>query len=442
MVQFFKQSKPKLAPQAPLDVTIAEVNSHGIGVTRHQGKPLFVPAALKGERVQVRIEQQNAKYQTARLLKILTPTASRAQPFCPYINDCGGCSLQHMAVSEQRALKARTLTQLFSRQGINDLPEPKWLTHSVNQGYRRVARLAIRLQGKGVALGFRRSQSHQLVEIDHCGVLRPALSLLIAPLRTLLNQLKATKQLGHIELYEAAEGVAILLRHTASLAATDLELLLSFAQSRELALFLQDDNSRRPLHVPFSLYYQIDNIKVSFTPGDFIQINGPLNSQLVAKAQDWLAPAPEHAILDLFCGVGNFSLPLAAAGHSVIGVEGVMEMVEQARGNAEDNELSHARYYRGDLAADFTQEPWAQQGFERVLLDPGRAGAEQVMPYLCQLAPERLLYVSCNPVTLARDSQPLLAAGYKLTRLCLIDMFPHTVHCEAMALFELDSVKG
>lgn len=437
MVQFFKQSKPKLATQAPLNVTIAEVSSHGIGVTRHQGKPLFVPAALKGEQVRVRIEQQNAKYQTARLLKVLTPAATRAQPFCPYINDCGGCSLQHMAVNEQRALKARTLAQLFSRQGITNLPEPEWLTDSATQGYRRVARLSIRLQGKGVALGFRRSQSHQLVEIEHCGVLRPQLSALIAPLRTLLNALKATKQLGHIELYDASEGVAILLRHTGSLSAHDLELLVSFAQSRDLALFLQDDNSRRPLHVPFSLYYQIDNIKLSFTPGDFIQINGPLNGQLVAKAQDWLAPTPNYTVLDLFCGVGNFSLPLAAAGHAVIGVEGVMEMVEQARGNAEDNGLDQAQFYRADLAADFTQEPWAQQGFERVLLDPGRAGAEQVMPYLCELAAERLLYVSCNPVTLARDSLPLLAAGYRLTRLCLIDMFPHTVHCEAMALFEL-----
>ena len=437
MVQFFKQSKPKLAPQAPVDVTIAEVNSHGIGVARHQGKPVFVAGALKGEPVRVRIEQQNTKYQTARLLKVLSPAAHRTLPFCPYINDCGGCSLQHMALAEQRALKARTLTQLFSRQGISELPEPEWLTEASAQGYRRVARLAIRLQGKGVALGFRRSQSHQLVEIEHCGVLRPALSALIAPLRQLLNQLQATKQLGHIELYEAAEGVAVLLRHTASLAARDLELLLSFAQSRDLALFLQDDTNRRPLHVPFSLYYQIDNIKLSFTPGDFIQINGPLNGQLVAKAQDWLAAKDNHTVLDLFCGVGNFSLPLAAAGHTVVGVEGVMEMVEQARGNAEDNDLRQAHFYRADLAADFTQAPWAQQGFDRVLLDPGRAGAEQVMPYLCQLAPERLLYVSCNPVTLARDSLPLLAVGYKLTRLCLIDMFPHTVHCEAMALFEL-----
>lgn len=437
MVQFFKQSKPKLAPQAPLDVTIAEVNSHGIGVTRHQGKALFVPAALKGERVRVRIEQQNAKYQTAQLLKVLTPSAIREKPFCPYINECGGCSLQHMAVAEQRTLKARTLVELFSRQGISELPELEWLADSPAQGYRRVARLAIRLQGKGVALGFRRSQSHQLVEIAHCGVLRPQLSELIAPLRSLLNQLKASKQLGHIELYQAEEGIAVLLRHTASLLAHDLELLVAFAQTRDLALFLEDDNSRRPLHVPFSLYYQIDNIKLSFTPGDFIQINGQLNSQLVAKAQHWLAPTPGNAVLDLFCGVGNFSLPLAAAGHLVIGVEGVMEMVEQARGNAEDNGLSQAQFYRADLAVDFTQESWAQQGFDRVLLDPGRAGAEQVMPYLCQLAPARLLYVSCNPVTLARDSRPLLAAGYKLTALCLIDMFPHTVHCEAMALFEL-----
>lgn len=438
MVQFFKENKPKAQAQPPLEVTIVELNAHGVGLARYQGKPLFVPGALKGERVRVRLQVQNNKYQSASLLKVLTPSAERQKPFCPYSADCGGCALQHMPVAHQRTLKARTVAQLFARHDIDTLPEPEWLNGDEHQGYRRVARLAIRRQGKGVSLGFRRGQSHDLVEIEHCGVLRPALSELIAPLRQLLNRLKAVKQLGHLELYDADEGVALLLRHTGSLAPRDLELLLAFAQTRHLALFLQDDSARRPLHVPFSLYYQIDNIKLSFTPGDFIQVNGGLNERMVRLAQQWLAAEPGQPVLDLFCGVGNFSLPLAAAGHPVVGVEGVMEMVEQARGNAEDNALPLAQFHRADLAADFTREPWALQGFERVLLDPGRAGAEQVMPYLQQLSPERLLYVSCNPATLARDSQALLAAGYRLSRLCLIDMFPHTLHCEAMALFELN----
>ena len=437
MVQFFKESKAKPQNQPLLDVTVVDLNMQGVGMARYQGRPLFVPGALKGEQVRVRLQVQNNKYQTASLIKVLKPSPARLKPFCSYSADCGGCSLQHMPVDNQRTVKADAVSRLFARQGIEQLPELEWLEQAQTQGYRRVARLAIRLQGKGVALGFRRSQSHQLVEIEHCGVLHPVLSALITPLRQLLNQLKAIKQLGHLELYDAAEGVALLLRHSGTLLPRDLELLLSFAQSKNVALFLQDDNGRRPLHVPFSLYYQIDNIRLSFTPGDFIQINAALNAQMVSQALDWLAPEPDQPILDLFCGIGNFSLPLAAAGHPVIGVEGVMEMVEQARGNAEDNDLAQASFYRTDLAADFTQEPWARQGFERVLLDPGRAGAEQVMPYLCQMAPKRLLYVSCNPVTLARDSQLLIAGGYQLQRLCLIDMFPHTAHCEAMALFEL-----
>lgn len=440
MVQFFKESKPKPQSQPLLDVTVVDVNMHGVGVARYQGRPLLVAGALKGEQVRVRLAVQNNKYQSAHLVNVLKAADTRLTPFCRYIHECGGCTLQHMPSDEQRRLKADAVRRLFARQGIDNLPEVEWIAPSYTQEYRRVARLAIRLQKKGVALGFRRGQSHQLVEVEDCGVLRPALSVLITPLRQLLNQLKALKQLGHLELYEAEEGVAILLRHTGSLLASDLERLLSFAQQEKVALFLQDDNSRRPLHVPFSLYYQIDNIKLSFTPGDFIQINGALNAQMVAQAQAWLAAEPGAPILDLFCGVGNFSLPLANAGHPVVGVEGVMDMVEQARGNAEDNNLSLATFYRADLAADFTQAPWAQQGFDHVLLDPGRAGAEQVMPYLCQMEPKRLLYVSCNPVTLARDSQPLLAAGYQLVRLSLIDMFPHTGHCEAMALFEL--VKG
>ncbi|PSJ42654.1 23S rRNA (uracil(1939)-C(5))-methyltransferase RlmD [Zobellella endophytica] len=435
MVQFFKVKKPDTQAQAPLDVTILELNPHGLGVARHQGKPLFVPGVLAGERVRVRLTSQNSRYLTASPVKVLTPSPLRVKPFCPYSSQCGGCSLQQVPAAGQRELKARGVQRLFDRLQLT-LPSPEWLA-GPELGYRRVARLAIRRQGQGVALGFRRSQSHELVEIDHCGVLRPALSALIVPLRQLLNRLKSRRQLGHLELYDAAEGVALLLRHTDALPSRDLDLLLAFAQERELALFLQDDQGRRPLHVPFSLYYQVDNIRLSFTPGDFIQVNSEPNEAMVRQALDWLAPAPGHRILDLFCGIGNFALPLAAAGNAVIGVEGVMEMVEQARGNAEDNRLDHARFYRADLAADFTAEPWAREGFERVLLDPGRAGAEQVMPYLLKLSPERLVYVSCNPATLARDSQVLLAGGYRLSRLALIDMFPHTVHCEAMALFEL-----
>ncbi|ATG72856.1 23S rRNA methyltransferase [Zobellella denitrificans] len=436
MVQFFKVKKPDVQAQAPLEVEVLELNAHGVGVARHQGKPLFVPGVLAGERVRVRLTGQNSKYRTASLAKVLRASPQRQKPFCPYTAQCGGCSLQHVPLVDQRALKARAVARLFARHGVEALPEPEWLTGE-GQGYRRVARLAIRRQGKGVALGFRRHQSHELVEIDHCGVLAPSLSALIPPLRALLNRLQAVRQLGHLELYQAAEGIALLLRHGGALSNRDLDSLLAFAQERELALFLQDDVGRRPLHVPFPLYYQIDNIKLSFTPGDFIQINGRLNEQLVRQALAWLAPEPGQAVLDLFCGVGNFSLPLAAAGHPVVGVEGVMEMVEQARGNAEDNDLPGARFHRADLAADFTAESWARQGFGAVLLDPGRAGAEQVMPYLLKLSPRRLLYVSCNPATLARDSEALLAGGYRLARLGLIDMFPHTAHCEAMALFEL-----
>ncbi|WP_107850857.1 23S rRNA (uracil(1939)-C(5))-methyltransferase RlmD [Oceanimonas marisflavi] len=436
MVQFFKVKKPAAPVQTPLDIRILELNSHGMGVARHQGKPLFVAGVLPGEEVRVKLTTQTSRYATATLQKVLKASPDRIKPFCAHVADCGGCNLQQLPLEAQRTLKQKAVFSLFGRHGVNELPEPEWL-QGEGQGYRRVARLAIRRRGKGVALGFRRSQSHELAEIEHCGVLTPVLSALIAPLRQLLNRLTALRQLGHLELYDSAEGVALLLRHKGHLPAPDLDALLAFAQARTLALFLQDDTARRPLHVPFPLYYQIDNLRLSFTPGDFIQINAALNERMVRQAIDWLAPDPGAPVLDLFCGIGNFSLPLAAAGHPVTGVEGVMEMVEQARGNAEDNRLNQARFYRADLATDFTQEPWVAQGFGHVLIDPGRAGAERVMPYLAELAPERLLYVSCNPATLARDSEVLLAAGYRLSRLGLIDMFPHTPHCEAMALFEL-----
>ncbi|OYD24660.1 23S rRNA (uracil(1939)-C(5))-methyltransferase RlmD [Oceanimonas baumannii] len=436
MVQFFKVKKPSAPAKAPLDVRIIELNGHGMGVARHQGKPLFVAGVLPGEEVRVQLTAQTSRYATASLQKVIKPSPDRLKPFCIHTSDCGGCNLQQLPLVSQRELKQKAVLSLFGRHGMTELPEPEWLVGE-GQGYRRAARLAIRRQGKGVALGFRQSQSHELVQVESCGVLAPVLSKLIGPLRQLLNRLCSLRLLGHIELYDAAEGVALLLRHKGNLPAADLDILLAFAQEYALALFLQDDTGRRPLHVPFPLYYQLSNLTLSFTPGDFIQVHGTLNEAMVQQAIDWLAPEPGMPVLDLFCGIGNFSLPLAAAGHPVVGVEGVMEMVEQARGNAEDNQLPQARFYRADLAADFTREPWAEEGFSQVLIDPGRAGAEQVMPYLAKLSPERLLYVSCNPATLARDSEVLLAAGYRISRFGLIDMFPHTPHCEAMALFEL-----
>ncbi|GAA3541165.1 23S rRNA (uracil(1939)-C(5))-methyltransferase RlmD [Zobellella aerophila] len=436
MVQFFKVRKPDPKALGVLDIDILELNGHGVGLARYRGKPLFVPGTLPGEKVRVRLTGQHSKYHKGQLLKVLQPSPRRTKPFCSYIDSCGGCSLQHLPPELQHQSKELSLNLLFSRLLPAPLPLDGWLT-GPERGYRRVARLAIRRQGKGVALGFRRAQSHELVEIDHCGVLHPELSALIVPLRQLLNRLKGSRQLGHLELYHCAQGIALLLRHTDAFSDRDLDTLLSFAQQHALTLVLQDDKDRRPLHVSFPPYYQLDGFKLAFTPGDFIQVNPVANEAMVTQAIDWLAATPEQRVLDLFCGVGNFSLPLAARVKSVVGVEGVQEMVEQARGNAEEHGCHNVRFYRADLASDFTREPWAQEGFDAVLLDPGRAGAERVMPYLVGMAPGRLVYVSCNPATLARDAEVLLAGGYRLTRMGLTDMFPHTAHSEVMALFEL-----
>ncbi|MGY3870826.1 23S rRNA (uracil(1939)-C(5))-methyltransferase RlmD [Aeromonas crassostreae] len=439
MAQFFKPQKKSTQPQR-IEFTVDSLDHHCVGIGRHQGKAIFVEGALPGERVKARIVDDKKHYGHGALQQVVLPADNRISPFCAHYRECGGCNAQHMSQADQQAAKQAGLVSLFERLGNIQAPALAPVLTGGSRAYRRVCRLAIKFDknGRCTRVGFRRRQSSDLVEIGACPVLVDPLSALITPLRECLNRLKSQRELGHVELIQAEQGILMLLRHTGRPNEADRALLVAFAQAQGIDLYLQAADERiEPLSQQFEPAYSLDGLTLAFAPADFIQINGGINQAMVAQAIDWLGVGVGDKVLDLFCGIGNFTLPLARKAREVVGVEGDLAMVARASQNAKRNGIDNARFYKADLSGDIAGMSWAREGFDLVLLDPARPGALEVMDHVVKLSPRRVVYVSCNPVTLARDSKVLVEGGYKLTRLGMLDMFPHTGHLESMALFEL-----
>ncbi|WP_429180521.1 23S rRNA (uracil(1939)-C(5))-methyltransferase RlmD [Aeromonas salmonicida] len=438
MAQFFKPQKKSTQPQR-IEFTVDSLDHHCVGIGRHQGKAIFIEGALPGEQVKARILDDKKQYAHAALQQVMTPAANRIAPFCNHYRECGGCNAQHLGEADQQAAKEAGLVSLFERLGQIKAPVLEPVLTGESRAYRRVCRLAIKFDknGRCTRVGFRRRQSNDLVEIEGCPVLAEPLSALIVPLRECLNRLKSQRELGHAELIQAEQGIMMLLRHTGRPNEADRALLVAFAQAQGIDLYLQAADERiEPLHQAFQPSYSLDGLSLAFAPGDFIQVNGPINQSMVAQALAWLGASKDDKVLDLFCGIGNFTLPLARQAREVVGVEGDLAMVARAEENARRNGIDNARFYKADLSGDIVGMSWAREGFDLVLLDPARPGALEVMGHVVKLSPKRVVYVSCNPVTLARDSQVLVKGGYRLVRLGMLDMFPHTGHLESMALFE------
>ncbi|WP_324013360.1 23S rRNA (uracil(1939)-C(5))-methyltransferase RlmD [Aeromonas hydrophila] len=438
MAQFFKPQKKSTQPQR-IEFTVDSLDHHCVGIGRHQGKAIFIEGALPGEQVKARILEDKKQYAHAALQQVVTPAANRIAPFCSHYRECGGCSAQHLAEADQRAAKEAGLVSLFERLGNIQPPALEPVLGGESRAYRRVCRLAIKFDknGRCTRVGFRRRQSNDLVEIGGCPVLAEPLSVLIRPLRECLNRLKSQRELGHAELIQAEQGILMLLRHTGRPTEADRAQLIEFAKTQGIDLYLQAaDEQIEPLHQQFAPSYSLDGLSLAFAPGDFIQVNAPVNQRMVEQALCWLEAGKDDKVLDLFCGIGNFTLPLACQAREVVGVEGELAMVARAEENARRNGINNARFYKADLSGDIAGMSWAREGFDLVLLDPARPGAFEVMEHVVKLSPRRVVYVSCNPVTLARDSQVLVKGGYRLVRLGMLDMFPHTGHLESMALFE------
>lgn len=448
MAQFFK-AKPNSSKQlsAKLSLSVEQLDHLGAGIAQHQGKVVFIPGALPDETVTVQLTEQKKNYARAKLIKVDSSSPERVEPECPHYHTCGGCDLQHMSLSGQREHKEAALLDIMAKFAGTEGGALSPALTGEGWHYRRRARLATLFDKntKHLSLGFRAASSSNVVPISQCLVLAKPLSDLIVPFAKLLNQLSAKASLGHLELIAADNGHFAVLRITKALNDKDLAKLSAFAELYQIHICLQDNEGQfqgvgaelvLPVYQLLDENAQLDAVSLSFTPGNFVQVNGQINKAMVAQAMDWLAPAPDERILDLFCGMGNFSLPLAKMGADVIGVEGVAEMVTQARVNAKANNLDKLTFYHGDLSADLSLEPWMGK-IDKLLLDPARAGAFESLQWLKKMKPRKVVYVSCNPASLARDSAVLLERGYRLQQLGLIDMFPQTHHIEAMALFEL-----
>lgn len=439
--------KKKLPPAGEFTADIIDLDHEGRGFARVEGKATFIADALPGERVRFRYLRTSRDVDEGQCVAVETPSPHRVTPGCAHFGLCGGCSMQHLSAEQQIAFKQKQMLDQLERSGkvvpaevAAPICGPVW-------GYRRRARLGVRdVPKKGTVLvGFRERESHLLAALERCEVVDPRVGHKLRELGELIASLSIRRFVPQIEVACAQDVVALVFRVLQAPSEADREALRVFGAREGFDIYLQTGgpDSIRPLDTAKLLEYSPDGspLALRFEPTDFIQVNGNISQQTVNQALDWLDLQPGERVLELFCGLGNFSLPLARRGAQVLAVEGESGLVQRARENAQRNGLD-IRFEKADLFQSTGNESWLQPAFDKVLLDPPRAGAKEILPIVAKRKPQRIVYVSCHPGTLARDAGTLVHEfGYKLLRAGVMDMFPHTSHVESMAVFELPPSK-
>ena len=433
----------------PFDVYIDSLDHEARGVARVDGKVVFVEGALPGEHVTAQIVKKKPKFNTARTLEVHHQSWLRVKPACPHFGVCGGCAMQHLAPDAQVAVKQRVLEDAFKH--LAGLKPEQMLApiHGPSWGYRYRARLTVRLVPRkgGILVGFHERRSGYVADMTSCAVLPKKLSDLLVPLRRLIESLSAPASIPQIEVAVGDEVTALVLRHLEPLTQEDLSCLREFGQANDVQWWLQpkglDTVHLLEGQAPLELAYCLPafNVRMPFKPTDFTQVNHEINRVLVSRALTLLDVQPTDRVLDLFCGLGNFTLPLARQAHTVMGIEGSEALVERAQQAATLNGIVNTEFTARNLFEFNAEELSALPVFDRILIDPPREGALAVCEALAVQAPsarpKRLVYVSCNPATLARDAAVLCTqGGYRLRQAGVINMFPHTGHVESIAVFE------
>ena len=431
-------------PQAGERVRIDGLAHDGRGVGRLAGKAVFVAGALPGEQARIRRLARHARHDEAQLLELLEASADRVVPPCAAFARCGGCALQHLAPAAQLAAKSTELLSQLKRIGRLEPARVLQPVTGPDLGYRRRARLGVKYlaREKRAIVGFRARDSAQLAALDRCPVLAAPADELCAALAALIGTLTIPTEVPQIEVAVTDAVTVLVLRLLAPLGAGDAERLRVFAREHGIEFWLQPGEGSvvEALDPPGSeLSYRLEafDLTLGFAPLDFVQVNATVNERLVAQTLELLAPEAGDAVLDLFAGLGNFTLPIARRAKSVIGVDADEALIGRARDNARRNSISTARFALANLAGELKHEPWAREKFDLVLLDPPRGGALEVLPLIGRGSARRVVYISCHPGTLARDAGILVHQfRYRLVAAGVMDMFPHTAHLESIAVFE------
>lgn len=438
--------KSKALPADPVRISIDSLSHEGRGIGKIDGKTVFVDRALPGEVVEMQYIRQKGKYDEGKTVEVIEASESRVEPPCQHFAVCGGCSMQHLSNQAQIEHKQAILKEQLEHFA-NSLPD-EWLPplQADVLGYRRKARLGVRyvIKKEKTLIGFREKYSNYLTEIESCPVLIEPVSNLLKPMSELIDQMDGRLFIPQIEVGSGDDKQALIVRHLKPLSENDRKLWFDFAQEHEVVVYLQPkgpDSIERlwPIEDEAAqLTYRLEdfNVELKQEPLDFAQVNASINRLMVPFAIDLLDVQPEDSVLDLFCGLGNFTIPLATKAKFVVGVEGVQTMVDRGTENAKHNNLSNVEFYQADLTSDLSQEPWNQKQYSKILIDPARSGALEVINNIVKFGAEKIVYVSCNPASLARDTGELVKHGYRLVKAGVMDMFPHTTHVESIALFE------
>jgi 23S rRNA (uracil1939-C5)-methyltransferase len=440
----FFDTEQEQSPDRMLE--IVSLSHEGRGVAKFNGKTQFVDGALPGETVRAECLTTHTSYDELKALDILKASEDRIEPFCPHFSVCGGCSLQYMRPASQLAHKQKVLREQLTHFG--QLTVKQWLKPIMSEhtGYRSKARLGVYYDSSlnRLIIGFREKRSKSLTPISQCPILRPELARLVPLLPEMLASLSNSQSVTHIELAEGDDTQAIVIRHIQVFPEKDKAYLKAFSERHHVTVYTQGQTDKTAVNLlqkDATLRYTIELeqpsrcITLDFHPQDFTQVNSKVNQALVTQALKLLELSPAERALDLFCGLGNFTLPMAMQCASVTGVEGVQDMVARATENARRNGIDNAQFYKADLFSDFRSAAWAKQSYDKILIDPPRAGALAVMNFLPHFNAARIVYISCNPATLARDAGILAKHGYRLDKAGVMDMFPNTSHVEAIAVF-------
>lgn len=442
-----RRKSPMRAHAAIQQAEITHLSHDGRGIARIDGKATFIQGALPDELVTFQYTRVKKDFDEGKLVDVLRPAPLRVVPRCPHYTVCGGCSLQHIDEQEQIHLKQEHLLDLLSRYGHTKPQELLPPLKSAHWNYRNKARLSVRfVEKKQVAMvGFReRHNPRYITDISQCPILNAKVDADIVVLKQLVAQIEDKSSIAQIEVAAGDDEVALILRHLTPLSVQDEEIIRQFAQQHHYKIFLQPGGPETvhcfyPPQSSEYLTYRLPDYGISFQfhPTDFTQVNAALNRSMVALALSLMDLKRTDVVLDLFCGLGNFSLPMAQLCSKLVGIEGSSTMVERASMNAQANNIHHATFAAANLDDVAQVRALAKQAYNKMLLDPPRSGALAIVSNIESFNPERIVYVSCNPVTLARDIDVLVnQKGYVLVNAGVMDMFPHTAHVESIALLK------